>query len=178
MKCAPLLKVSVGFVSVLLLAPVVDLHADDTEKLAALFSAASRSGGHVIIPPGDYDLAGDHPLPLASHTTVSAYGARFHLPKNLGDKARVVLFAGENVRDFHWFGGHFAGHVFDPAKADNSWEPNTNTRAILITTSSNGRTENLTFRDVSSNDLAGAVITVFGAEKRGASEKLRPSHAT
>ncbi|MFZ4767631.1 MAG: NosD domain-containing protein, partial [Roseimicrobium sp.] len=91
----------------------------------------------------------------------------FHLPKTLGDKARVVLFAGENVSDFRWFGGHFTGHVFAPAKAENTWEPNANTRAILLTTTPGGRTENLTFRDVTSDGLAGAAITVLGAEKKG-----------
>jgi hypothetical protein len=66
--------------------------------------------------------------------TVLADGARFHLPKTLGDKTRVVLFAGENMSDVRWFGGHFAGTVSDNTKADNSWEPDANTRAILITT--------------------------------------------
>lgn len=78
---------------------------------------------------------------------MSAYGARFHFPKTLGDQSRVVLFAGENVSDFRWFGGHFIGHVFDPSKTENSWEPNVNTRAILIATTVGGRTEDLTFRD-------------------------------
>ncbi|MFZ4766607.1 MAG: hypothetical protein ACOYMN_16770 [Roseimicrobium sp.] len=68
--------------------------ADDTAKLAALLAPAAPHGGMVTIPPGDYQLDGTTPLPLASRTTVSAYGARFHLPKTLGDKARVVLFAG------------------------------------------------------------------------------------
>ncbi len=108
----------------LLLAPLAALNADDTAKLSAILALASERGGVVAIPPGDYELDGATPLTIASHTTVSAYGARFHLPKTLGDKARVVLFAGENVSDFRWFGGHFAGTVFDNTKADNSWEPN------------------------------------------------------
>jgi Periplasmic copper-binding protein (NosD) len=140
---------------------------DDTAKLAALFAPAEAKGGMVTIPPGDYFLTGTSPLKLASHMTVSAYGARFHLPQNLGDKARVVLFQGENVRSFHWFGGHFTGHVFDPSKDENTWEPNANTRAILLTTSPEGRTEGVTFRDLTSEGLAGAVITVLGADKKG-----------
>ncbi len=139
--------------------------ADDTAKLATLLAPAIEHGGAVTIPPGDYEVEGTTPLTIASHTTVSAYGARFHLPKTLGDKARVVWFAGTNVTDFRWFGGHFTGHVFDPSKAENTWEPNANTRAILITTTPGGRTENLTFRDVTSDGLAGAAITVLGAEK-------------
>jgi hypothetical protein len=141
--------------------------ADDTAKLAALLAEAADRGGVVTIPPADYQLHGQTPLTLPSNITVSAYGARFHLPETLGDKARVVLFAGENVSDFRWFGGHFTGHVFDPAKLNNSWEPNANTRAILITTKPGGRTENLTFRDITSDGLAGAVITVLGAAKMG-----------
>jgi hypothetical protein len=140
--------------------------ADDTSKLAALFTSADKHG-EVTIPPGDYEIDGSKPIQLESNTTVWAYGARFHLPKTLGDKARIVLFSGENICDFRWFGGHFSGHVFDNTKADNSWEPNVNTRPILITTTKGGVTENLTFRDVTSNGVAGAVITVLGAEKKG-----------
>ena len=146
--------------------------ADDTAKLAALFAPAAERGGTVTIPPGDYALDGAQPVRLASHTTVFAYGARFHLPEVLGDKARVVLFSGENVSDFRWFGGHFSGHVFDPAREENSWEPNANTRAILITTTPGGETKNLTFRDVTSDGLAGAAISVAGAEKRGSDREI------
>ena len=81
--------------------------------------------------------------------------------------ARVVLFSGKDVSDFRWFGGHFIGHVFDPARKTHSWEPNANTRMILIETSPDGRTRNLTFRDVRADDVAGAVITVLGAESEG-----------
>ena len=149
-----------------LLAPLTSLLADDTAKLNELFATATSNGGIITIPPEDYHLDGSKPINITSKTTVSAYGARFHFPKTLGDQARVVLFAGENVSDFRWFGGHFSGHVFDPAKAENSWEPNVNTRAILITTMVGGHTENLTFRDISSDGVAGAVITVLGTAKK------------
>lgn len=141
--------------------------ADDRPALVALFSNAAGKGGTVTVPPGDYQLDGIEPIPLSSGTTVWAYGARFHLPEKLGDKARVVLFAGENIRDFRWSGGHFSGHVFDPAETDNSWEPNANTRGILIATTVGGVTEKLTFRDITSDGVAGSVITVLGAEKKG-----------
>ena len=167
-----LMKHTLTLLTALLLAPLTALRADDTAKLAAILAPAAAQGGTVTIPPGDYEMDGATPLTIASHTTVSAYGARFHLPKTLGDKARVVLFAGENASDFRWFGGHFAGHVFDPSKASNSWEPNANTRAILITTTPGGRTENLTFRDVTSDGLAGAVITVLGREKKGSEREV------
>jgi hypothetical protein len=151
---------------------VSSARADDTAKISALFAAAAEHGGTVTIPPGDYALDGVEPVQLASHTTVVAYGARFHLPDTLGDKARVVLFHGENVSDLRWFGGHFSGHVFDPAREENSWEPNANTRAILITTTPGGQTANLTFRDVSSDNLAGAAISVAGSEKRGGDREV------
>jgi len=137
--------------------------ADDTPRLATLLTA----GGTVTIPPGDYRLDGTAPILLSSHTVVSAHGARFIMPDTLGDKARAVLFSGENVRDFTWQGGHFVGHVFDPSRPDNAWEPNANTRAILITTTPGGRTENLAFRDITSDGVAGAVITVLGAVAPG-----------
>jgi len=137
--------------------------ADDAARLAALLAA----GGAVTIPPGDYRLDGTTPVRLASHTTVSAHGARFIMPDSLGDKARLVLFAGENLHDLSWQGGHFVGHVFDPARSDNGWEPNANTRAILVTTTAGGRTENLTFRDITSDGVAGAVVTVLGAAAPG-----------
>jgi polygalacturonase len=47
-----------------------------------------------------------------------------------------------------------------------------NTRAILLTTTAGGRTENVTFRDVSSDGVAGAVITVLGAEKKGSDREV------
>jgi S-formylglutathione hydrolase FrmB len=157
----------------LLIAPQAALFADDFAKFAAILAPVGEHGGVATIPPGDYELDGATPLPITSHTTVSAYGARFHLPKTLGDRARVVLFAGENVSDFRWFGGHFTGHVFDNTKGDNSWEPNANTRAILISTTPGGHTENLTFRDITSDGLAGAVITVLGAEEKGSERAVK-----
>ena len=77
------------------------------------------------------------------------------------------MFAGQDIVDFRWLGGHFTGHVFDPAQAANTWEPNSHTRGIVITTTGGGRSENLTFRDVTSKDVAGAVITVQGTVAQG-----------
>lgn len=96
-----------------------------------------------------------------------AYGAKFHFPQCLGDRARAIMFAGQDIVEFRWLGGHFTGHVFDPAQAANTWEPNSNTRGIVITTTGGGRSENLTFRDVISKDVAGAVITVQGTVAQG-----------
>jgi hypothetical protein len=133
-------------------------HADDSARLSKLLA----KGGTVTIPAGDYHLEGAKPLPLASNMTVFAHGARFILPEALPDKARVVLFAGENIAHFTWQGGEFIGHVFDPEKKDNAWEPNANTKGIEITTTKEGGTHDILFRDVKSNGMAAAVIGVHG----------------
>ncbi|MBI5683514.1 MAG: right-handed parallel beta-helix repeat-containing protein [Verrucomicrobia bacterium] len=146
--------------------PRADGATDDTPALTRCFeSVAKAGGGTVVIPPGDYFVSGGTPVSLSSRTTVSAYGARFHLPEKLGDQARGVVFSGQDVRDFNGCGGHFTCRCFDPKRDDNTWEPNVNTRMILITTSAGGRTENLTFRDISSERIAGAVVSVHGAAK-------------
>ena len=138
--------------------------SDDTAAMHACFrAAAAAGGGTVAIPPGDYFLKGETAVPLCSRLTVTASGARFLLPETLADRARAILFSGTNVSDFLWSGGQFLGHVFDPANVTNTWEPNVHTRGILITTTPGGRTANLTFRDITSDGMAGAVITVMGA---------------
>lgn len=132
--------------------------ADDSAKLASLLA----QGGVVTIPAKDYQLDGTKPIPLRPNTTVMAHGARFILPETLPDEARVVLFAGENLAHFAWHGGEFVGYVFDPAKKQNTWEPNANTKGIEITTTVAGGTHDLLFRDVKSNGMAAAVIGVHG----------------
>lgn len=146
--------------------------ADDFDKLSALLVPALERGGVVTIPPGDYALDGARALPIPSNTTVSAYGARFHLPEQLGDKARVILFAGRDVAHFTWQGGEFVGHVFDPARRENTWEPNANTRGFVITTSADGKTHDILFRDVQARDVAGAVINVEGVAKAGSESEV------
>jgi hypothetical protein len=136
---------------------------DDTQRLTDLLAG----GGTVTIPPGDYHLAGLTAIPLVSHTSVSAHGARFIMPDTLDDGARLVLFSGSDLEDFTWHGGHFVGHVFDPATPTSSWPPSANTRAILVSTTPGGRTTNLAFRELSAEGVAGAVITVQGAVTPG-----------
>lgn len=138
--------------------------ADDTDKLTRLFAGRGSASRVVTIPPGDYHLDGCTPIPLRSHTHVNAAGAHFHLPPTLKDRARVVLFQGEDLEDFSWTGGHFSGHVFDPTRPDNPWPPNANTRPILVTTSQAGNTRNLSFTAINAQGVAGAVITVQGKE--------------
>ncbi len=147
--------------------------ADATKAFAELFAAVEAAGGgHVTIPPGRYLLTGNEPIRLASHTHITADGAVFLLPETLGDQARVVLFAGENIRDFSWHGGDFRGRCFDPAAESNTWEPSVNTRAILITTTPGGTTRGLRFRDITSAGMAGAVVTVLGAAKPGSASEV------
>ncbi len=141
--------------------------ADDSAKLTSLLA----KDGVVTIPSGDYHLDGSKPIPLRSNTTVMAHGARFILPEELPDQARVVLFAGENIAHFAWHGGEFIGRVFDPAKKDNTWEPNANTKGIEITTTVAGGTHDLLFREVKANGMAAAVIGVHGLSK-GESEVI------
>jgi hypothetical protein len=96
---------------------------------------------------------------------VFAYGANFHLPKTLGDQARIVVFKGENMTNFTWFGGHFEGYCFDHRNPPNTWEPNVNTRIFVISTSESGKTDHILFRDVSSNKVAGAIVNIEGYKK-------------
>ncbi len=146
--------------------------ADDSAKLAALLS----KGGVVTIPAGDYQLDGSTAVPLVSHTTVFAHGARFILPQTLPDKARVVMFAGADVSHLTWHGGEFIGHVFDPARKENTWVPNASTKGIEITTTKEGGTHDLLFREVKSNGMAGAVIGVHGLYTNGKeSEVIAPA---
>jgi polygalacturonase len=148
-----------------------DLKADDTLNLLALFKAA-KEHSTITIPPGDYILDGTRPIEIKSNLTVMAAGARFRFPSSLEDQAQIVLFRGENIRNFRWQGGHFEGNVFDPANANNTWPPNANTRAIVIQTTTDGVTSDLTFRDISSHGLAGAAVTVLGAAKVGSDREI------
>jgi hypothetical protein len=140
--------------------------SDDTPAFQRLFEAVSKfGGGTVTIPAGEYYVSGLSSISLPSNTTVFAYGANFHLPKTLGDQARIVVFKGENITNFTWFGGHFEGYCFDHRNPPNMWEPNVNTRIFVISTSESGKTDHILFRDVSSNKVAGAIVNIEGFKK-------------
>ena len=143
--------------------------ADDSAKIADLLA----KGGVVTIPAGDYHLDGGKALALSSNMTVFAHGARFILPDALPDKARVVLFAGQDIAHFSWHGGEFIGHVFDPAQKENLWEPNANTKGIEITTTKQGGTHDILFREVKSNGMAGAVLGVQGLTGKGGESEVK-----
>ncbi len=140
--------------------------SDDTPAFQRLFEAVSKvGGGTVTIPAGEYYVSGLSSISLPSNTTVFAYGANFHLPITLGDQARIVVFKGENIKNFTWFGGHFEGYCFDHRNPPNTWEPNVNTRIFVISTSESGKTDHILFRDVSSNKVAGAIVNIEGFKK-------------
>jgi len=146
---------------------------DDRETLAALLRPDGPAGRTIVIPPGDYRLDGLEPIELPSETHVVARGARFHFLDDLGERSRRVMFNGKNLQEFSWTGGHFAGRVFDPARGEaNPWPPHANTRPIVVTTTAEGTTANLTFRDITSSDVAGAVVTVLGAERPGSDREI------
>ena len=140
--------------------------SDDIPAFQRLFEAVSKvGGGTVTIPAGEYYVSGISSINIPSNTTVFAYGANFHLPKTLGDQARIVVFKGENITNFTWFGGHFEGYCFDHRNPPNTWEPNVNTRIFVISTSESGKTDHILFRDVSSNKVAGAIVNIEGFKK-------------
>ena len=140
--------------------------SDDAPAFQKLFEAVSKvGGGTVTIPAGEYYVSGLSSISLPSNTTVFACGANFHLPKTLGDQARIVVFKGENMTNFTWFGGHFEGYCFDHRNPPNTWEPNVNTRIFVISTSESGKTDHILFRDVSSNKVAGAIVNIEGFKK-------------
>lgn len=153
--------------------PPTDGTTDATEAFQRLFAEVAKAGGgNVVIPRGTYHLPGKSPVKLTGGTHVTATGAKFTLPAVLGDQARVVVFQGENIRDFSWTGGEFLGKCFDPAAATNTWEPNANTRMFVITTTADGDTSDILFRDVKSDGIAGAVISVFGFTKPGSESEV------
>ena len=166
------MQINFPFLPLLILFLLVSsAYGEDSAALRAIFDQA-KDHSSVTISPGDYYLDGTKPIELRSNLMVNAYGARFHLPEKLDDRARVVLFTGENICNFRWNGGHFVGRVFDPSHSQNVWPPNANTRAILITTTKGGETKNLTFQDISSDGLAGAAVTVLGADKLGSERDI------
>jgi hypothetical protein len=144
-------------------APFADGITDDTEAFKRMLKDVEKSkGGNVTIPAGDYYLLGDISLPISSNTTITAYGATFYLPEKLDDRHKIVLFKGTDVVNLFWFGGCFKGSCFNPNLEANSWEPNVNTRMIVIDVSKYGVCDRLTFRDILSDRIAGAVVNVNG----------------
>lgn len=139
---------------------------DDTPSFMKLFQEVEKAhGGTVTIPPGDYFLKGKISLPLPSNTTIFAYGAKIYLPEVLDDRSQIIVFLATDISNFSWFGGYFKGYCYDPNTQDNSWEPNVNTRIFVINTSEEGKTDKVTFRDITSDKISGSIINVNGYSK-------------
>ncbi|MCG6189697.1 right-handed parallel beta-helix repeat-containing protein [Maribellus maritimus] len=150
--------------------PKADGITDDTPAFLEIFKQVKNSnGGVIVIPAGDYYVSGKFEIPMHSNTTVFSHGANFYLPKHLGDEKRIVLFSGEDISNFSWYGGSFNGFVYNPEATNNTWEPNVSTRIFVINTSEKGKTDNIIFSDVHSQGIAGSVINVNGYSSKSKS---------
>lgn len=146
---------------------------DETEAFQKCFTeVAEAGGGIVVIAPRTYYLSGSSPIKLPSNTKVVATGARFILPKVMGDRAKLLLFEGVNVHDFTWEGGRFEGYCFDINAASNTWEPNANTGIFRFRTTPQGTTARLLFKGIESSRIAGAVISVNGIPRAGSESEV------
>ena len=144
-------------------APARDGLTDSSEALRACFAAAAaESNPTVVIEAGRYLVDTTEPIALGSHLTVRAEGAVFLFPQQLGDCRHRQLFVGENVEEIAWYGGHFVGYVYDPSSATNVWEPSDYTGCIRIHTRGEGAVRRVLFRDLTAENVAGAVIHVRG----------------
>ena len=142
--------------------PFADGVGNDAEAFLAAFSAASADENVIVVEPGDYLIDSPHSIPLRSHTSVYAKDAHFYFPRNLGDTPHRVMFYGENVSFFTWEGGCFHGYVYNPLCAEGKWEPNASTKGIFLQRTEQGSSENIRFERVESDNVAGAVVSVYG----------------
>ena len=146
--------------------PAADGKTDDTGALQALFSAARKGKARrVIIEPGVYFVNRGN-VALCGNCTVEAEGAEFVFPRKLGEREQRVMFKGVDLTNFRWQGGFFRGYVYDPTRAENTWEPSTLTRGILLVTSAAGRTDSVFFSGLRGRDVGGAVLSVMGSEAK------------
>ncbi len=127
--------------------------------------AATVSDPIVVIEEGTYLVDSNKAIELCSNLSVEAKGAKFLLPENLCDCHKRVMFEGVNIKNFTWNGGCFEGYVYDPEAKDNCWGPADYTGIISIKTLDGGKCANISFKDISSKNVAGAVIHVEGADK-------------
>ena len=134
--------------------------------LKRLFNeAAKRSNSVVIIDAGEYLIDDTEPIKLCSNVTVKADGAKFLFPGFLGKNTRRIMFEGTNIENLTWRGGHFQGYVYDPDNTENLWKPYAYSGCINIVTSSEGKIKNVCIENVTSQNVAGAVVHVLGTEK-------------
>ena len=126
-------------------------------------AAAKNNGGVIVIEAGSYLLDSKEGIPLCSNVTVYADQAEFFFPKDLGDCHHRHMFDGVNVSNLTWIGGCFHGYVYHPLSRKNVWEPHACTKGIWIERTAEGEVSNIRFERVKGRDLAGAVISVYGA---------------
>jgi len=137
--------------------------ANDAAALRACFAKASGCAPVIVtIEPGTYLVDSAESIPLCSHLFVRAEGATFVFPQDLEDAPCRRMFYGEDLTDVSWQGGHFVGYVYNPERDDNPWEPSAYTGCIQIHTSDTGHVKNIRVRDVTAENVAGAVVHVRG----------------
>lgn len=141
--------------------PTADGKTNDYPAFLRCFSSA-KEGDTVIIEAGNYLIDSPVPVPLGSGLTVHAEGAVFLFPKNLADAPHRILFYGENVRRFAWYGGCFKGYVYNPLDGSNVWEPSACTKCLFVQGTKNGGVSDLKFHGISSEHVAGSVVGVYG----------------
>ncbi|MBO5203421.1 MAG: hypothetical protein J6B72_02285 [Clostridia bacterium] len=124
---------------------------------------AKNEGGVVVIDAGKYLIDSVDAIMLCSNTTVYADNAEFFFPKDLGNDHHRHMFDGINVSNLTWIGGCFNGYVYDPVSLKNTWEPHACTKGIWIERTVEGEVSNIRFERVKGCDLAGSVISVYGA---------------
>jgi hypothetical protein len=144
--------------------PKANKNADDTEEFIACFSAAAKNSGpvRIIIEPGEYLLQAIKPVPLFSDLTVEADGAEFYWPENLNNPKHRDMFAGSNIQNLRWHGGHFHGYVYNVPPEVSKWPPESLGRCIVIETTSEGNSSNLRFFDIEGTGCSGSVVSVYG----------------
>lgn len=145
--------------------PFADGRNDDTDTFVKCFESAKKECvKRIIIDSGTYYLSGKKIIPLFSDLEISCEKAKFLLPHSLENATHLNVFFGKNISNFKWHGGEFYGNVYHPDNEQNQSAPNTSTRCIVIETDENGFTANLCFESMYGENVAGAVVSVFGSK--------------
>lgn len=143
--------------------------SDLTAAFQNCFAAAEavKSAVQIQIPPGEYHLAAIEPIRLFSNLSVIAEGAHFFFPEKMDQPKHRTMFAGEDIRNFSWQGGTFHGYVYDVPPAVSLWRPDACSRGIALSTSENGITSDIVFKNIFGKNCAGSVVSVYGHSFEG-----------
>ena len=144
---------------------LTDFLENDVEgAFRSCFAAARKAEAPVkiVIAPGEYTLCPDEPIELFTDLTVEATGAQFVWPLHWLGAVHRDMFKGVDICNFSWNGGCFKGYVFDVPPAVPTWAPECCARGIVIETSADGRTENLSFQNIEGENCSGSVVSVYG----------------